>query len=276
MNGLWLSRLNARYQIGTIAILVTSSILTVIPLLYVPEWRQSLETAVAELGESAGDAAGFVSAAAALLAIGLAWRLRALQLTPRPYWTTPALSRRQALGILLGGLIALFSLLITYREGVAWLKSPPGQALPAQVQQQAMLDDGVQLLGYDLNADVFRPGDRLVFNAYWYALETPEWSFSSFLQLAIGDTVYAEIAKKHPGRIVTTSWGPQGYVRDHHELRLPEHLPAGEYNLVIALYACEERPLDDCAESVQATAIDEDGVARGDSIVIATIRVEAP
>ena len=63
--------------------------------------------------------------------------------------------------MLLGGALALLSLLITFREGVAWHKSPPGQALPAQVQALITLNDGLQLLGYDLNSEAFRPGDPL-------------------------------------------------------------------------------------------------------------------
>ena len=278
MNGLWLGKLNARYQIGTIAIVVAAPIVAVIPLLYAPERRLVSDVAGAKaLVESAGAGAGFVSAAAALLAIGLAWRLRALQLTPRPYWTAPALPRRQALGILLGGVIALFSLLITYREGVAWLKSPPGQALPARFQRQVSLDDSLQLLGYDLNADVFRPGDRLVFNAYWYARERLTVDYSSFLHASSGGNLRLLARKRHPsGWPGSQTWGPEGYVVDEHALHLPADLPAGAYDLTASLLDCDRRPLDDCAERVQASLSDEPPGALGGSILIATIRVEAP
>ena len=61
MNGFWLSRISARYQSSTIAVLVASPILTVIPLLYVPPPRASLETTPA-LSESAGLAVGEINA----------------------------------------------------------------------------------------------------------------------------------------------------------------------------------------------------------------------
>ena len=74
-------------------------------------------------------------------------------------------------------------MVITFRDGIAWLNSPPGEALPAQVRRRYTLDDSLQLLGFDLNGEVFKPGDTLVFNAYWYALEETEIEFSSFLHL---------------------------------------------------------------------------------------------
>ena len=48
MNGLWPGRLQTPFQISAIAVLVALPILTVIPLLYVPEWRHTtLDTSIA-------------------------------------------------------------------------------------------------------------------------------------------------------------------------------------------------------------------------------------
>ena len=275
MVGLWLSRLQTRYQISTIAVVVSAPIVTAIPLLYVPEWRSSLETA-AELSASArfafGGFNGLGVSVGLLLAVAAAWRIRAWQLTPRPYWTAPALTRASAVGILLGGLIALFSLLITFREGIAWIKSPPGQALPAQVQRRYALGDQVQLLGYDLNALEFRPGERLNFTAYWYAHERPAVDYSSFLRLSsVGLPPKLLAGKLHPAGLPTSqAWGRAAYVVDKYDLRLPADLSAGEYDLVISMAVCAETPLDECA------ALDEAGESVVGSAVITTIRVEAP
>lgn len=274
MNGLWLSRVSARYQSSTIAILVASSIVTVIPLLYLPQWRASRETAAA-LSESSelavGEINALILAAAVLIAIAVAWRLRTWQLRPRPYWTAPALSRTSAVGILLGGAIALLSLVITFREGIAWINSPPGQALPAQVQREVALDENAQLLGYDLNADVFSPGDRFVLNAYWYAHERPPVDYSSFVHLSAGSPPQLLARKRHPAGLPTSeSWGPDGYIVDNYDLHLPADLPAGDHDLIIGLYVCAGRQLDACA------ATDEAGISLGGSVVITTIRVEAP
>lgn len=281
MNGLWLGRIKSPYQSSTIALLVASPIVTIIPLLYVPAPQSSLATATVELGASselaAAEIALLVSAAALVLAGVIAWRLRHWQLTPRPYWTAPTLSRTSLIGVLLGGAIALFSLLITFREGIAWTHSPPGQALPAKVQRVQAIGEDLQLLGYDLNADVFRSGDRLVFKAYWYAHERPTVDYSSFLRLSPAGSPPRLLARKqHPADLPTSeAWGPGGYIVDIYDLRLPVDLPAGEYDLIIGLYVCGEAPLDECAAGIQATEGDEKNTGLGGSAVITTIQVVA-
>ena len=133
---------------------------------------------------------------------------------------------------MLGGAIALLSLLITFREGIAWMNSPPGQALPAQVQRQYTISENAQLLGYDLNADVFSPGDRLVFNAYWYARTQPGVDYSSILRLSAEGASHALTHKLHPADLPTSLfWGPVGYVVDRYDVHLPADAPAGEYEL---------------------------------------------
>ena len=398
MNGLWLGRMQARFQISTIAVLVALPIVTIIPLLYVPEWRHStLDTSIAayhdhelslgqwgttatgefrprdvhslpsptehllieyadgypidklnravfpdgteaellhnspqslawrintdvaftaeiynfywhgwraeldgrllEISPSAHhglitvplpageyqlrvylgstlarDIAAFVSTLALAITCFVAWTLRRLQLPPRPYWTVAPMSRSETIGILLGGTIAILILLITFREGSAWLNSPPGEALPAQVSRKYTLDGSLQLLGYDLNGEVFKPGDTLVFNAYWYALEKTAIDFSSFLHLSSGGPPQAQADKIHPGGW----WGPEGYIFDDYELQLPADLPAGDYQLIIGLYTCQLMPADDCGNGYRPTVVDESGDVIGDSITVTTIRVDEP
>ncbi len=269
MNGLWLDRLNSRYKISLIAIIVALPIVTTIPLLYAPEWRTAPEIIFGQ-SETAGQISGLAAGLALLLAVVIVWRLRDRQLTPRPYWSTPALSRSSMIGVLLGGAVALLSLLITFREGIAWIKSPPGQALPAQVQRPSALDENIQLLGYDLNADVFRPGDRLTFTAYWYALERPTANYASFLRLSTDEESLLLAQKPHAaGRPTSDWWGPDGYAADHYQARLPADLAAGDYNVIIELAVCDDIWLVDCA------AFDAAGAAHG-AVAVATIRVEAP
>ena len=401
-NGLWLSRLQARYQSSAIALIVALPIVTVIPLLYVPEWRhQTIDTsiaayhseeqtlrrwgtaatdefrprdvhllpsptehlladyadgypidklnrailpqgAVAELlnnspqslswrvktdqaftaeiynfywlgwraeldgrpleitpsphhglitvplpaGEytlhvylgstPARDIALVLSAIAITLACLVAWLLRRPRHTPRPYWTATPLSRTAVFSILLGGAIAALCLLITFREGVAWLRSPPGEALPAQVSRRYSLDGSLQFLGYDLNGEVFAPGDRLVFNAYWYALEKNSIDFSSFLHLSSGGPPMVQADKLHPGDRPVSEWGPEGYIFDDYKFELPRDLPAGEYQLIIGLYSCQLMPADDCGKGYRPTVRNESGEVIGDSIVVTTILVVSP
>ena len=226
----------------------------------------------------ARDLAAWASLLSILSALGAAAMLRRgrSQYPPRPYWNTPSLSRASALGALLGGGVALLCLLIFFQEGLAWRHSPPGQALPAQFQARYSLDDSLQVLGYDLSAAVLRPGDHLRLNVYWYALEAVDVNFSSFLHLSTGGAPHAQIDKLHPaGRAISEWWGPEGYILDTYDLRLPEQLAAGEYQLIVGLYTCELMPAGDCGNGYRPTVRDETGAVIGDSVPLAAIRVEA-
>ena len=64
-------------------------------------------------------------------------------------------------------IIALLSVFALYREGVAWLNSPAGEALPASIHESFTLDESFKVLGYDVNATTFHAGDRLIVRVYW-------------------------------------------------------------------------------------------------------------
>ena len=223
----------------------------------------------------ARDVAAAVSMAAALVLLFIVWRLRKRSETARPYWTAPQLTRTQACGILLGGGMALLVFAFTFREGVAWLNSPPGLALPAQIQRRFTLDDRFQLLGYDISAERLRAGDRLTVAAYWRALSESDIDFSSFLHLSSGGPPHAQVDKPHPGgRAVSEWWHPGGYVFDAYALEIPARLPAGDYDLILGLYTCELMPADDCGNGYRPSVRDENGDLVGDSVKLATIRVD--
>ncbi len=118
-NGLWLERLGARYRLNFIALIIALPIASSMLLLTSP--------ALADLSSDPGNAATLLAAAdpaaldvtllfslaALALALLLALRLRGRPLTPRPYWSTPPLQRYDAIGVLLGGLLALLIFVIT-------------------------------------------------------------------------------------------------------------------------------------------------------------------
>ena len=253
INGIWLERLAVRYRIGAVALTVALPTVTIVPLLFVPEWRHTdldssigayLEEASAgrQLGAAFTDefrpravhtapARNVASVAPAVSVLGLIlalWFLRKRQQTTRPYWTVPSLSRTSLIGVLLGGGIALLTFAVTFREGIAWLNSPPGEALPAQIQRKYTLDDNLQLLGYDISSERLRPGETLEVNLYWYALAETDIDFSSFLHLSSDGPPLAQIDKLHPGdRAVSEWWRPEGYIYDHYNLALPTGSPGG-------------------------------------------------
>ncbi len=224
----------------------------------------------------ARDLGAWVSLLSLLLALSAATLLRRRRVMPRPYWRVAPLGRVASLGALLGGGIALLCVLIFFQEGLAWHNSPPGEALPAQFRTRFTLDDRLQVLGYDLSAAELRPGDHLRLRVYWYALEEMDVNFSSFLHLSSGGPPKAQVDKLHPaGRAISEWWGPDGYIVDTYELRLPEQLAAGEYQLIVGLYTCDLMPADDCGNGYRPTVTDETGAVIGDSVPLSTIRVAA-
>ena len=282
--GLWLERLEARFQISLVALLVALPMLTAIPQLYVPEWRVDSAAALSASPPSQalsaiqpGAAAALLSALSLLAAGAVAAWMRKRPLTPRPYWTTPALARPALIGIVLGALTTGLVLLVTYREGVAWLNSPPGQALPAQVQLDYTFDGALKLLGYDLDAQRLKPGERLVLRAYWYAPEATPAQYASFLQLHGAGLAKMQVVNAQPGDgAAAAGWGPAGYVLDRLALELPADMPPGEYELTIGLYLCAAAPAEGCAYSRRASATDAHSRSVGDSVKLATIRVDGP
>ena len=210
---------------------------------------------------------------AALLLTGLSALLLRRRFRPRPYARAARLSSSARNGILLGGGLALLCIALFFREGIAWLDSPPGSA-PAQVQQKFTLDDRLQVLGYDLNAAVLRPGERLRLRVYWYALEEIELDFSSFLHLSTGGPPAARIDKLHPaGRAISEWWSPAGYIADSYDLLLPPQLPPGEYHLTLGLYTCALMPAGECGNGYRPQVRDAAGELIGDSVPLAVVRV---
>jgi hypothetical protein len=173
---------------------------------------------------------------------------------------------------LLGGLVTLAFLLVYLREGGAWVKSPPGQAVLAQNQVMYNLGDPMQLIGYDVSGKVFRPGDRLEVVIYWYAREQPEVGYSSFVHVSDGVSLSAQADKLNPAGLPTQTWTPAGHIRDEYLIDLPATMAPGEYQLLVGLWTCEAVPEGECG-SGRLPVTNADGQPVGDAVPLGTITV---
>lgn len=151
--------------------------------------------------------------------------------------------------------------------------SLPGEAKPAQVKTVYGLGEDIRLIGYDLNREVFSPGDRLELTVYWYAEATPEYGYNSFVHVAAGGPPVAQADKLNPAGRPTKEWTDAGYILDPYVIRLPEDLPAGEYTLTVGLYTCETLPAGECGNGDRLQVFDEQGTAVGDMVPLTTIQV---
>ncbi len=226
------------------------------------------------LGSTPGrDLAAVLSFASLLVIVGVAVFLRRAKPVERPYWSSAPLERAPRVGIVLGAGMALICIAIFFQEGVAWLNSPPGEALPAQVRQTYTLDENLQVLGFDLSETVLRPGDHLRLRVYWHALEVTDINFASFLHLSSGGPPHAQVDKLHPGgRAISEWWNPSGYILDTYDLQVPQ-IPPGEYQLIVGLYTCELMPPGECGNGYRPTVRDERGEVVGDSVPLTKVRI---
>ncbi len=173
---------------------------------------------------------------------------------------------------LLGGLVTLAFLLAHLREGGAWVKSPPGEAVLAQHQVNYNLGDQLQLIGYDLSGEVFSPGDRLELVIYWYAREQPVAGYSSFVHIARSGAIAAQADRLNPAGLPMQTWTPAGHIRDEYVIELPTTMAPGEYQILAGLWTCEGAPEGACG-SGRLLVTDVQGREVGDVVPLDTIVV---
>ncbi len=177
------------------------------------------------------------------------------------------------IGIAAGWALALALLLALMREGVMWEHSPPGEARLAERQTYYRLGDRIRLIGYDLNATRFRPGDTLALTVYWHAAAPPEHGYASFVHVSQGGPPLAQADKLNPAGLPTLTWTPDGFVRDAYRIVLPADMPPGDYALTVGLYTCDTRPPGNCGSGDRLPVTEWDGRPLGDAVPLARIEV---
>lgn len=226
------------------------------------------------LGTTPPRSAGYALSAFSLVAMiaGLIFLRRrpAAESTPVPA-LTPLLQKSVFAGMMLTLILAALLL----REGLSWLNSPPGKALPAQQEVDFGLGADFRVIGYDVNGSEFRPGDRLEVTVYWYSQIDAEVNFNSFLHVSGGGPPAAQADKLHPAdRAISEWWTPQGYTYDRYIIHLPETIPQGEYQLVTGLYTYEALPPGDWPNGYRPPVRDSSGKIIGDTVPLTRIRVK--
>jgi hypothetical protein len=138
-----------------------------------------------------------------------------------------------------------------------------------QFSLNANLGNQVQLVGYDL-PNQGQPGTSVRLTLFWQALAQPENDYTVFVHVVDPEGNIRAQADSQPvtGYYPTGQWTAGEFVRDQHDLALPEDLPPGEYQLLVGMYQAgtgDRLPL-----------LDRDGAISGDTVEAGSIQVGEP
>lgn len=131
------------------------------------------------------------------------------------------------------------------------------EALQLDYTHEAVFDESLQFLGYNLPVDVPRPGHISFIDFYWQVIEAPKASYQQRTRLVARDgTVWVE--KVGPLTLAgfgSAQWLSGDLVWGHIYFALPGHMPAGEYEVELSL-------IDPEGQTVPAEEIWRAGVAQ--------------
>ncbi len=179
------------------------------------------------------------------------------------------------LGLSVGVVVSVVLMIALLHEGISWLNSPVGEALPASNVVDYHLGDEFAVIGYDLNGRDFRPGDTVRLNVYWLPRAVSEYNYHSFVHISAGGPPPAQADKLHPaGRAIREWWIPgNGYIFDEYTILLPSTMPPGEYHLLVGLYSCEPLPEGECGNGYRPPVFTTEGESVGDAVPLGMITV---
>ncbi len=175
--------------------------------------------------------------------------------------------------IWLTGAVLLFvlfkSVIVDPRDDWMRYTSPPGQAWAAGHEIRANLGNQIELLGYDLlrQSQSVRAGEKFPVVLYWRALTPLDNNYQSFVHLARPlHILWGQEDHLNPAGLPTTRWPVDKYVWDEYRVRVLPGTPPGEYVLNVGLYW----------EGGRLQRLDENQQVVGDSVVLASVKVERP
>lgn len=142
--------------------------------------------------------------------------------------------------------------------------SPLEKPSPQRIKT-VTLGDQVRLLGYDLEPEVAKAGERLTLILYWQAMTSIQEDYTIFTHLL---NEGGHVSAQHDGQPVnssypTSKWEEGEIVKDEHALLIPPDTPAGRYTLEVGMYLLSSM------ERLQAT----DGVVGTDHLILESLIV---
>lgn len=151
---------------------------------------------------------------------------------------------------------------------------PPGERINVnpQVTVDATWDDKIRLLGYDLDAPNYDPGQEIDMDLYFEALDEMDTNYTVFVHLLgptnpAGDAMWAQSDSEPCDRLVPTSKWQAGEVIQHRvRLPIPKDAPTADYRLEVGFYELETMarlPVTSASEGAKDNAVALGSVAIG-------------
>ncbi|MFN8473159.1 MAG: glycosyltransferase family 39 protein [Anaerolineae bacterium] len=152
---------------------------------------------------------------------------------------------------------------------------PPGAQINVnpEVKVDANWAGKIRLLGYDLDAPNYDPGQEIDMNVYFEALDEMEANYTVFVHLlgpknpATGDPMWAQSDSEPCERLVPTSTWHKGEIIQHRvRLPIPKDAPTADYRFEVGFYELEtlERlPVVSASEGAKDNAVGLGNVAIG-------------
>ena len=145
----------------------------------------------------------------------------------------------------------------------------PAQTRPPTHPMQVVLDNQIQLLGYDLSNRQLSRDEPLRLALFWQATRQPAADYTVFSQLIGPDGQVWGQQDNQPqaGRYPTSRWAVQDTLVDRYELSLRPGAPPGPYRLLVGMY--------DLATGQRLLAVGQDGQRLpDDAILLATLSLD--
>jgi hypothetical protein len=134
------------------------------------------------------------------------------------------------------------------------------------------LDDKVRLLGCDLKAGSYKPGEVIGLTLYWQALTTMEKDYTVFSHLlgpynplTTGPLWGGHDSRPGGGTYPTTVWEAGEIVIDEYEIPIQADAPPGEYQLEVGMYHL--------ATMERLPVLDDSGAVQDGRILLGTLRL---
>ena len=178
-------------------------------------------------------------------------------------WLVRGAAQRWVLGGLVAGMLTLA--LVTPIRYIGPVHAPARAATEWELATATPLGvdwGSVRLLAYSLGSREVEPGDKLVLDLYWEALEPLDQDLMALVQLVDQEGKFLMYADGSPsaGRDTTDRWRPGIPLASHHLLPVPDYGQPGEYHLTISLYPF--------GESTWLPASGPEGALLGDHLVL--------